>query len=1194
MSTKEGSKRTRAVSTNLQPEQNSSDPLKDLDSNTTLDSPQSATSVENTPVASGETPSDQRAVSQTIADQSLQEIYGDPGSGILQDSNTSNTTASSIVDAATYPTYFQERVDQIFYHEAIVYIQGVDVSPWLQGQIRISPRLNEQPSTLTFDLNNAANRFTLTPENLQGFFRTAVGQDYDESAKKTIFDFKSDLGNNPVDPLSGGRRWPISHQGLIFHKFDPIRAWIKNPIDDPNSTSQWIPIFTGYIISRTCNKNFINAESVITVNCEDIRHIMQRMRVNTNTITYVVPEEILEGTSSDLLMKEYKGPVNKQFEASFFRNLTARSEHDNPWVDLSLKNLVHALTFADNAQDIIDNAGREQIAIYSQQIAKLSQDIKVAELSGNQTSLQSLKTELNSVQNKWYSAISSISAGVARQKEVKDSDQTVEAIPGTEAAPPSKVNFLTSDEINKSGRQSRLGSMQQGIFPIEYHQVSTTIPSEPKKRITFLQNWYSLSLFGTPKRIYFPPSAGNEENFAPRNGLLSFEGNYRYWTEEEVREAGEATLTDHAWRPDSQAVHMMEPAVNTSGDSLFQELSSTMGASTSGSRQWIDRLNLIVDACKVVDYRFYVTGTGDFVFEPPMYDFSPSDFGTYENVLTFDLHINEETLDEERGDPCTVVTAKGGVSGLSDIDPKTQNTYRISPDSITWSPILASRFGLIVDKLSYPRITDKNRLNQLTALHFQKKLGLMDQYDIGIVYRPWLIPNKPIYNKYCTRYALIDEVTHSIPVTSGQGNPSTQVVLSYTRPLDEAGIPRFVTGGASQAVFFGVGDGTKQISEAIAAKSKSLINAVEQLQRDRSKMTSFELAQIRQAFGGFLPLGQDFYNVVGAAKAEGDPYDGYATNIEDYMNKYNTVVEEANSTKTINGTIKDTVDPKALQDLINQTNEIITNLSKQGLAIAPETTSAGVMPLLGSSGIRNVDIKDPEENKETPKESKVATVDRGASGFVLDWEKNGNSVKYEITEEDRLNLLRGVAREGKPYTTVAWTLIQRFVYLYPKFSTLSSIVTAYAQPINPRWLPYGDLHLSKISQLTKKYNEETHIYQKNKIEEDIEKENNQADLRAQWAVAEENTIPPKFVKVVNDILSGNESSPAINSTHYCASFATKGCSPEQAKQEAITWQQKYRPYLTLIEIKEGYNLGVNWFFAEKPPSDIVVVPSKIG
>lgn len=66
---------------------------------------------------------------------------------------------------------------------------------------------------------------------------------------------------------------------------------------------------------------------------------------------------------------------------------------------------------------------------------------------------------------------------------------------------------------------------------------------------------------------------------------------------------------------------------------------------------------------------------------------------------------------------------------------------------------------------------------------------------------------------------------------------------------------------------------------------------------------------------------------------------------------------------------------------------------------------------------------------------------------------------YTVTDEDRLWLTRAVQHEGPVEREVAQVLVNCFAYLHsvkPKSCpTLTWLVRAYAQPINPEWFPEG-------------------------------------------------------------------------------------------------------------------------------------------
>lgn len=73
-------------------------------------------------------------------------------------------------------------------------------------------------------------------------------------------------------------------------------------------------------------------------------------------------------------------------------------------------------------------------------------------------------------------------------------------------------------------------------------------------------------------------------------------------------------------------------------------------------------------------------------------------------------------------------------------------------------------------------------------------------------------------------------------------------------------------------------------------------------------------------------------------------------------------------------------------------------------------------------------------------------------------------------DDDRLWLLRAVEAEGAPRDLVAQVLVNRWAWLWDrlpgKFTRLSELVRAYAQPVNPAWYPEGRLYQQQAATLT--------------------------------------------------------------------------------------------------------------------------------
>lgn len=199
---------------------------------------------------------------------------------------------------------------------------------------------------------------------------------------------------------------------------------------------------------------------------------------------------------------------------------------------------------------------------------------------------------------------------------------------------------------------------------------------------------------------------------------------------------------------------------------------------------------------------------------------------------------------------------------------------------------------------------------------------------------------------------------------------------------------------------------------------------------------------------------------------------------------------------------------------------------------------------------------------------------------VIQWEYANRPYRYVVTPTDEAWFIRCLWREGKPQEAVGFTLLQRFAALYSRnkpYSTLSDFLRAYCQPINPRWLPGGDLSEARIKRLEA---------QGNKTKAELER--NRAKKRAEYVSTPIAKIPTKYKKISTEILAGKLQSPIPKATHFTSSFATAGDTEARAKAKGEKFATAQN--LKLVEIPEGYKLGYNWFFSG--PNDIT--PPKIN
>lgn len=178
--------------------------------------------------------------------------------------------------------------------------------------------------------------------------------------------------------------------------------------------------------------------------------------------------------------------------------------------------------------------------------------------------------------------------------------------------------------------------------------------------------------------------------------------------------------------------------------------------------------------------------------------------------------------------------------------------------------------------------------------------------------------------------------------------------------------------------------------------------------------------------------------------------------------------------------------------------------------------------------------------------------------------RNNKPVTYSVTDDDFLTLARAVEFEGPPQNIVAWTLLQRFGFLYPIYPTLAQFVKAYAQPINPQWFPDGTAHKNWLAKLRAA----------NRTAE-ADREILDATKRVTMAATPAAKISKRTYQVLAAVFAGGES-PCPGSVHYRAPTVRTKDIAVAAKARADFAAAKNM----LDSIKLGDPRTENWFFSE--------------
>ena len=670
--------------------------------------------------------------------------------GALADLPTEGARVSNIssVDNSRGPVVnFHEQINQVYTHDFLVFIDGVDVTKYVVGNLEISIVDKDGWNEASLSLNNASNNFVITYENLgigqpngKPKFRSSdvSGEDkYSERAKKEIIDYKTDQKRNPfvdienmklieaghtqglvntsftgkatgsvgnetsgIAPSSlqelgqksvGGqktvpqsdRRWQLGYQSTVFHKNDPIRIFRKNPIREAD---EWMPAFTGYLDNISYDTNYVNGVSNVKLTCYDIRAIISKMRVQTTAVTAVTnPRAIFRGTPE--------------------------SGVDSLFTDL------------------------------------LDPSIKFHPLSGR----------------RYEDVMEFLITGTATQDE----------------------------KLNKQFRDSGF-SRGVGDFTVGERIFHKPGDENTGEQPDSLEHWHTLCLFGYDGKTRIQGDKIKTEG----KKILSEEFNRRWLTQAEARKIGSETTHDGAWAPHAMFLHMLLPAEGTGARNLLD----FDAFNASGNQlEFRGKLDILQDFSNRIDYQFWVTPMGDIVIEFPQYDFYPRDYGEYEHVFRVDKHLQSDNVQDEAGEMTTAVIASGRISPASEANIEDQ----FQPKAIVVAPLMMIRYGVLEHELALPFISHAPSLKRLAQIEFQKKLAESNRMDMQFDYRPFILPNRPMENFERQRMALTTAVNNRMEVFQ---NASTSISSRYVRRAlfreDKTLGYTLITGGTSMPITY--------------------------------------------------------------------------------------------------------------------------------------------------------------------------------------------------------------------------------------------------------------------------------------------------------------------------------------------------------------------------------------------------------
>ena len=575
----------------------------------------------------------------------------------------------------------------VFLIDAVIWIQGVEVSEFVKGQVTINMSGNDGNNTASFTLDNSNDRFVWTERNLVKFYGpsadlanapyyrdlgekaaialTGDGPSFDqvlqslaftgdERLKAEVYAYKANPKRNP--PIRNPKnsicfaRFDLSPNRCIFTRMDPIRIFSLYPFRVPGKEYEkgkryelWCPEFTGYVDNVSLEDDDIRGVSTITIDCHDIKEgVLGKMRVSTDlTSGLSTPLEALGFRSGPISTPQTGGAPPTVQDQAFQQQFKDNTEG---FYDINNTQFYDDVSVTPFAQQVSPNSSLEE-AVYDLLVAK---------------------------------------------------------------------EPITAESNNRGVRGVSLG----GSF---FYDSDASGPQGITESRKFLEDWHKFCLFG-PKR--------------------------RPWTRDEMEEVGRGTTMDGAFAPNKIRLWFMLPKEGT-GPKNLADLSN-VSIQMSHEISWTSRLEIVRNFVAALDYNFMVSPHGDLIVEFPMVDFRPEDFGEFKSTFRINKGLISTSIgDEQTPPPAGMIVQTGFGEGAGAPDGVAGNLARIfvySPYIAARYGI-----EIVNESIPFLLLKDKAVAQQRSVVMYQKVLARSHVLSMTFSYRPFILPNRPLHHMRRTR-----------------------------------------------------------------------------------------------------------------------------------------------------------------------------------------------------------------------------------------------------------------------------------------------------------------------------------------------------------------------------------------------------------------------------------------------------------
>lgn len=546
-------------------------------------------------------------------------------------------------------------------------------------------------------------------------------------------------GERPTDMPATAWRFPLQVGKPIFHAYDPVRVFERDPYDP----TIWYYIFSGFCSDFTTSKD-TNGDVTMTVVAEAPSKLLRYGRF----------------TSNPGIVDVSKVAVRNAIVA----DVTTRTAFKNAFAHSTLPEIAYAMLFGVNAFgkpdgltgpiDVNMSTRSTTVDTSSFNVSPMSQGIRqAAGLPLNtggmiEKSPQNIETPDEIIETMWCA---NGSADVPRRKWGV----------GHIKLTGSKVFLYGPDGTGASGGTA---SDPNAGMPLALG---------PAKVITQLEEYQNYINHEVSVADY---------NTMRADGVIT--------TKMEPPQPTNIweTMTVIGQRPDIYPVD---------GGRLIMLLPRSFGGQNSAvtsrefiqsfslNTEWTTRQDVLAEIVERIEFVWYVSPKGDYIIEFPLYDFAPSDFGAYE--ADWDIPLPDtQRIDTTFTDSKVYTQAVTTPAIIQNFESTTEVGKQMGRLAAVTMWHLVPTFGVrqaslqprgYLNTLAAARVYCHYSLNRLNADAFTQSTNITPNLNIWI--------NRPVMINIIDHIGTVRSVTHNI--TWGEhGDMTTNMGLAYMRGWDGA------------------------------------------------------------------------------------------------------------------------------------------------------------------------------------------------------------------------------------------------------------------------------------------------------------------------------------------------------------------------------------------------------------------------